>query len=158
MSIDLTTRLNKKFISRPFILITVVSIAASLSLLAILLTQFEVKSRKEVDLNASLTASKVASGKVISTYQLTSQLPREMTESECRHAVQSKLRVENPYNESNGQYTYHYQPGYNQNNSRCDVTIEFSTNTAQMTPRSSISVSYIDNSTTESLIHSLLEK
>jgi hypothetical protein len=152
MSVELTTRLNKKFISRPFILITGMSVAASLSLLAILLTQFEVESRKEVDLNASLTASKVASGKVISTYQLTSQLPQKMAESECRHAVQSKLRVENPYNESNGQYTYHYQPEYNQNNSRCDVTIEFSANSVHLTPRSSISVSYIENATKESLI------
>lgn len=158
MSVELTTRLNKKFISKPFILITGMSVAASLSLLAILLTQFKVISRKEVDLNASLIASEVSNDKVISTYQLTSQLPRKMTESECRHAVQSKLRVENPYNKSNGQYTYHYKPQYNQNSSRCYVTIEFSTNTAQLTPRSSISVSYIDNATTESLIHSLLEK
>ncbi|WP_034950336.1 hypothetical protein [Erwinia oleae] len=158
MSVELTTRLNKKFISRSFILITGMSVAASLSLLAILLTQFEVISRKEVDLNASLAASEVAKGKVISTYQLTSQLPRKMSESECLNAVQSKLRVENPYKESNGQYTYHYQPMYKQNNSHCGVTIEFSTNTVQLTPRKNISVIYIDNATKQSLIHSLLEK
>ncbi|NEK81744.1 MAG: hypothetical protein G3W58_11045 [Pantoea ananatis] len=158
MSVELTSRLNKKFISKHFILITGMSVAAGLSLLAILLTQFKVISRKEVDLNATLKASEVANDKIISTYQLTSQLPRKMTELECRHTVQSKLRVENPYNKNNGQYTYHYQPQYNQNNSWCYVTIEFSTDSALLTPRSSISVSYIDNATTESLIHSLLEK
>lgn len=133
-------------------------VAASLSILAILLTQFEVISRKEYDLKASLIANKVVSGKVLSMYQLTTQLPREMTESECRDAVQSKLRVENPYKESNGQYTFHYQPAYKKNKSHCGVTIEFSTNSFQLTPRNSISVIYIGIETKQNLIHSLLEK